>query len=89
MIAGFEVGTRVKWNYDNTLVRGVVQRVIRELGPLKVDNRPMEILVTDDSPAYVVEKENGKTYVISHNDLMRDDVNEHTGSEGDSRVSTP
>ena len=88
MIAGFEVGTRVKWNYDNTLVRGVVQRVIREPGPLKVDNRPMEVLVTDDSPAYVIEKENGETWVISHNDLMRDDVNEHTGSEGDSRAHT-
>jgi hypothetical protein len=89
MIAGFDVGTRVKWNENNAFVTGVVQRVIREPGPIDVDNRPMDIQVTDGSPAYVVAKDNGETYLISHRDLMLDNVNEHTGIEGDSRDHTP
>lgn len=89
MIAGFDVGTRVKWNYDNTLVRGVVRQVLRDPGTVEVDNRPMEMQITDNSPAYVVAKDDGETYLISHRDLMLDNVNEHTGIEGDSRSSSP
>lgn len=78
MIQGYDAGTEVKWNEDNTLTTGVIEEVLYQSGTIDVNGDPIWIEVGDHSPVYLVRHHTGSLITLEHTDVMLQHTNHHT-----------
>ena len=78
MISGYQVGTEVKWNLENTLTTGTIERVFRESDVIEIDGRRLIVNVSRNSPTYLVRHHSGQYLVLPHQDVMLKRTNLHT-----------
>lgn len=79
MISGYSVGTEVKWNEQGALTTGVIKRVYTNLDEAVKAGEPITAEVHEKSPVYLVERPDGRTLILHHEDIMLNKSNEHTG----------
>lgn len=78
MITGFDVGTQVKWNDENTLTTGVIRKVFYQPETVEVDGQTFRVEVSDHSPTYLVQHHTGELLILPHQAVFLKDMNAHT-----------
>lgn len=78
MISGYEVGTEVKWNEDNTLTTGIIKDVYRASTTINVNSKKIMVEVNKDAPSYLIKRHTGDYLVLPHTALMLKSTNLHT-----------
>lgn len=78
MITGYDVGTEVKWNEENTLTIGTVRQVFRQSGETEVHGQRIYVKVSEESPSYLIQKTDGTYVILPHQDVMLKETNLHT-----------
>lgn len=78
MINGFDVGTEVKWNEDNTLQVGVVKRVFHQPEDVQINGVTVHVEVREESPTYLIFDDDQQYILMPHDELMLKSTNLHT-----------
>lgn len=78
MISGYDVGTEVKWNDNNALQVGVIEKVFTQSQRIQLKDRISDINVGDDSPTYLISTADGEQLILRHQDVMLKSFNHHT-----------
>lgn len=78
MIRGFEVGTEVKWNENNTLTTGVIKVAYRQSFTVELDGNLFDIKVSKNSPSYLIRTADSELVVLPHTAVTRHHSNLHT-----------
>jgi len=78
MILGYPVSTEVKWNEANSLQVGVIQQVFTRPTHIQLNGRMAYVDVSDKSPTYLILTTGNEQVILSHTDVIRKSVNNHT-----------
>ena len=78
MITGYAVGTRVKWNEQNTFTTGVIEQVFRETQEVDLNGESVLVKVGDDSPSYLIRDHTNRYLILPHADVILKASNVHT-----------
>lgn len=78
MIQGYEAGTEIKWNEENTLTTGVIERVFTESQDIELDGETSHVTVGNEVPTYLVRHHSGRRLILAHEDVMLKRTNPHT-----------
>jgi len=78
MIQGYEIGTEVKWNREDTLTTGHIEQVYHQPTTVELDGETVHVAVTDNSPSYLIRHHTGEHVILPHRDIMMEHTNHHT-----------
>lgn len=71
MISGYEAGTEVRWNDDNSPQAGIIERVFHRDATIELENQQIHIVVRSNAPVYLVRQQAGGNYrILPHRDVI-------------------
>lgn len=70
-MAGYDEGTRVKWNWGNGTGEGDIETVYTEKVTRKIKGTEVTRDASEDEPAYFIKQDDGDTVLKSHSEVEK------------------
>lgn len=70
-MAAYSKGTKVEWNWGNGTGTGKITEVFTEDTTRTIEGNEVKREASEDSPAYMIEQEDGDRVLKSHSELRK------------------
>lgn len=71
MAAGYNIGTRVEWEWGNGTAEGEIQERFTDDVTRQIDGNEVKRNASTDDPAYLIEQDDGSRVLKSHSELNK------------------